>query len=126
MVPDMEIGGPGETADLTQTLEEGAPTSTPTVNDPLGLFWDPQHRFCASCGGTYLDIYDGRCGGCIGEDLRFCRGCGYDIADMVNREFARRFREASKDVAAIWSDRHLTSRWWKWQQVLIARERCSQ
>lgn len=117
---EMEIGGPGETADLFPTLCE-APASNDDSTDPLGLFWSSEHRYCASCRGEYLDIYDGRCGACVGDDLRFCRSCGFDIAEMVNREFARRFRQASHDVAAIWSQRDLTSRWWKWQQVLKHR-----
>jgi hypothetical protein len=120
---EMEIGGLGETADQTRTLQQGDLVSNPNVTDPLGLFWHPKHRYCASCRGQYLDIYDGRCGSCIQDDLRFCRACGFDVADMVNRDFARRFREASNDVASIWSERRMVDNWWRWQQVLTARER---
>lgn len=121
-MPRHEKGGRVEAADpITYPNDDDLlnDDSTSTIE----LHWDAAHRYCASCCGPFVEIFDGRCGTCIDDDLKFCPACGHGIGAMVNREFARRFRQVSNDVSEIWAERQMTSRWWDWQQVLNARSR---
>lgn len=90
------------------------------------LRWHEPDRGCVHCGERVMTIDDHRCGSCLGEDLRRCPMCLADIAALVDREVARRLRQASHEASEAWVAGRYAQRIIAAQQALDARRRMLQ
>lgn len=90
---------------------------------PDDLHWNEPDIGCVHCGQPRITIDDHRCGSCLGGQVHHCPHCLGDIGDMIDREVARRVREASWAVSEGFVERGVLRRITAAQRADAARAR---
>jgi hypothetical protein len=88
---------------------------------PTALHWDEPDAGCVHCGEAVVTVDDHRCGTCLGLDLVHCPHCLGRIVELVEREVARRWRQASHDVNDEWTSTKMLDRVTAAVQAEVAR-----